>query len=519
MKDWSTLKNAIDNVIKTNGNQEITGAALNSVFDSVISALGQNRTFAGVAVPSTNPGAPDGPVFYLAFTKGTYANFAGAKVENNAIILQNTNTTWQAVDTGLKIGSTQDTSYIESCISSLLTDATKVPIVQLQGIILPEDEANDYFNVQDLVGIVYHASRNLITNFANGEFIDNIDQSGYYQGSGAIGMPLSNTIYFVPQITGYAHPGLYWYNGTQLSNITQNLIDHVDGLIEDVNMLQSSVDDLSKPPHNITLTSSDDGKPITWSGVNLDNIHQGDILTWSDTDETYKAVVISENTVDDLRVIQARFTLSGDEGSSMNVLYLYSNGSVTITVFDSSELIYSTIANAPNNNGFIEKICQNLGTTTTGASNLVNNTHLGSALASNTGFVNKLATSSGFVNALATSSGFINALATSDAFLNSFRTGYKIPSALLANSNFTTGLAYNSTFATAFVKCNYFISALANSTMFATAFASSTMFATAFAHNGTFVAWLVANSDFITQLLGNQDFIDGINAIISTNNQ
>lgn len=334
MKGWSTLKNAINAVIKTNGNQEITGAVLNSVLNSIVSSLGQNRTFVGVAVPSTNPGAPDGPVFYLAFTKGTYANFAGAKVENNAIILQNTNTTWQAIDTGLKIDSTQDTSYIESCISSLLTDATKVPIVQLQGIILPEDEANDYFNVQDLVGIVYHASRNLITNFANGEFIDNIDQSGYYQGSGAIGMPLSNTIYFVPQITGYAHPGLYWYNGTQLSNITQNLIDHVDGLIEDVNTLQSSVDDLSKPPHNITLTHSSDNNLTTWSGADIGDIHQGDILTWSDTDETYKAVVISENTVGDLRVIQARFTPSGDEGSSINALYLYSNGSATITVFD-----------------------------------------------------------------------------------------------------------------------------------------------------------------------------------------
>lgn len=339
MKDWSTLKNAINAVIKTNGNQEITGTVLNSVLNSIVSSLGQNRTFVGVAVPSTNPGAPDGPVFYLAFTKGTYANFAGAKVENNAIILQNTNTTWQAVDTGLKIGSTQDTSYIESCISSLLTDATKVPIVQLQGIILPEDEANDYFNVQDLVGIVYHASRNLITNFANGEFIDDIDQSGYYQGDGVIGMPLSNTIYFVPQITGYAHPGLYWYNGTQLSNITQNLIDHVDGLIEDVNMLQSSVDDLSKPPHNITLTHSSDNNLTTWSGVDIGDIHQGDILTWSDTDETYKAVVISENTVDDLRVIQARFTPSGDEGLSINALYLYSNGSVQEACFLSEDQI------------------------------------------------------------------------------------------------------------------------------------------------------------------------------------
>lgn len=72
---WDNLKASIASIIKTNNNQEITGNLLQNAIFSIINNIGKNATFAGVAIPTTNPGTPDGPVCYLADQKGTYTNF------------------------------------------------------------------------------------------------------------------------------------------------------------------------------------------------------------------------------------------------------------------------------------------------------------------------------------------------------------------------------------------------------------------------------------------------------------
>ena len=77
MSNYNNLKFAINNNIKTNGNEEITGTVLNSVLINMVSSLGAGYQFMGVATPSTNPGVPDQKVFYLAYTSGTYMNFSG----------------------------------------------------------------------------------------------------------------------------------------------------------------------------------------------------------------------------------------------------------------------------------------------------------------------------------------------------------------------------------------------------------------------------------------------------------
>lgn len=103
MANWSDLKAAVAKVIKTNGNQEITGAVLQNVLNNIISNLGTNATFANIATPSTNPGTPDGPVFYLATQSGTYSNFGGAIVENEAAILLYDGSTWVKKATGIAL--------------------------------------------------------------------------------------------------------------------------------------------------------------------------------------------------------------------------------------------------------------------------------------------------------------------------------------------------------------------------------------------------------------------------------
>ena len=59
MANYQNLKAAISAAIKTNGNQEITGQVLQDVLNSIVSVIGANYTFAGVATPATNPSTPD----------------------------------------------------------------------------------------------------------------------------------------------------------------------------------------------------------------------------------------------------------------------------------------------------------------------------------------------------------------------------------------------------------------------------------------------------------------------------
>ena len=90
MSNYSNLKSAIDTNIKTNGNEEITGAILNSVLNSMVSSLGAGYQFMGVATTSTNPGTPDAKVFYLAYTPGTYTNFNNTVVTGLCVLKYDT---------------------------------------------------------------------------------------------------------------------------------------------------------------------------------------------------------------------------------------------------------------------------------------------------------------------------------------------------------------------------------------------------------------------------------------------
>lgn len=103
MGNYEQLKQAVSDVIKANGNQEITGAILQNALLSIISTIGKNATFAGIATPTTNPGTPDGPVFYLASKTGTYSNFDGIVIENEAAILLYNGSAWVKEATGIAL--------------------------------------------------------------------------------------------------------------------------------------------------------------------------------------------------------------------------------------------------------------------------------------------------------------------------------------------------------------------------------------------------------------------------------
>lgn len=95
MANYATLKAAIADVVKTNGEQEITGANLQTVLLAIVNSIGADYQFAGVATPSTSAGTPDQNVFYIA-GEGNYANFGISNyIPYGAVGIFMWNGTWQ----------------------------------------------------------------------------------------------------------------------------------------------------------------------------------------------------------------------------------------------------------------------------------------------------------------------------------------------------------------------------------------------------------------------------------------
>ena len=100
MANWSDLKAAVASIVKTNGNKEITGQLLQNVLNNIISNVGLNSSFAGIATPETNPGTPDGNVFYLATTEGTYSNFNGIVINSGEAVILEWKGSWVKKESG-----------------------------------------------------------------------------------------------------------------------------------------------------------------------------------------------------------------------------------------------------------------------------------------------------------------------------------------------------------------------------------------------------------------------------------
>lgn len=88
--------------------------------------IAEGYLYAGIAIPTTNPGSPDEPVFYIAAQAGTYANFGGIVVnDGEAAILKYVNSSWVKEVSGLatrkelsQLGQEIDITAFHSIFSS-----------------------------------------------------------------------------------------------------------------------------------------------------------------------------------------------------------------------------------------------------------------------------------------------------------------------------------------------------------------------------------------------------------------
>lgn len=122
-----------------------------------------------------------------------------------------------------------------------------------------------------------------------------------------------------------------------------------NGLVEMTALLALAADvrDNVARSRVITLTRVADLR-YSWSGAALGDIRQGDILTWTDTDEMFRAVVFGERTSGTRREVCAMFTRDGDEAIEFSLLWFHENGEAYETVFDSSQTLAVQLAACQN---------------------------------------------------------------------------------------------------------------------------------------------------------------------------
>lgn len=133
MAQYATLKTGISNVVKTNGNNEITGALLQQAILALIDSLGADYQFVGVAQTSTNPGTPDQNVMYIA-APGTYPNFSNAVVDDGYMGVFKYNGSW-TIET-IQVGKNYDRQINEITydLIPLMDGGTKTTNVNVSGL-------------------------------------------------------------------------------------------------------------------------------------------------------------------------------------------------------------------------------------------------------------------------------------------------------------------------------------------------------------------------------------------------
>lgn len=93
MANYANIKDTINQNIKTNGNQQITGQVLQNVLNAIVDNLTAGYLMVGIATEDGNPGTPDQNLCWLA-TQGTYTNYGNITVESGKLAVIKYNGTW-----------------------------------------------------------------------------------------------------------------------------------------------------------------------------------------------------------------------------------------------------------------------------------------------------------------------------------------------------------------------------------------------------------------------------------------
>lgn len=185
---YKSLKNAIKQAIKQNGNQEITGQLLQSTLINIVETIGSsNIAFKGVINPDSTPEISEIPIFYIneiSRNTQTFSNFGGLKTEKNelAIFMKDNGKAW----TKLHIGHMHvQPEVTTSDIAAAAVVSTKIANGAVTSAKI-DDLAVDETKIKDESITLNKLSRTVRSNVSNVPYVDKRSSSinfniGYFE--------------------------------------------------------------------------------------------------------------------------------------------------------------------------------------------------------------------------------------------------------------------------------------------------------------------------------------------------
>lgn len=289
--NYNTLKTSVAAVIKENGNNEITGDILQQTLIAMINSLGVGYQFMGVAQPSTNPGAPDQRVFYIAAEPGTYTGFNTEVVPGEIAIFKFSNTWLKDSIFAIDLANVGFKGAFESGIG--LDPSDGEPIVDVNY------DASDYIPVGPGCVIVYSggetdSNRAAIIGYDEDKYMASVLLAGGSDWKNKIVAITDPDIKYVRVSSCNANHENY--NTPFAFNVvaTTDVLVKVQELIEDVELLSERIQ-LIDPVINVIRNG------YTFRGIALPNetLTEDVVSTfyWIETAGTYPGGTLAANEV------------------------------------------------------------------------------------------------------------------------------------------------------------------------------------------------------------------------------
>lgn len=160
----------------------VTIGKLEPSIQSLVTNISKNASFAGIATPATNPGTPDGPVFYIASQAGSYSNFNNIEIsKGESVILKWNSGTWEksAFKPMTDFNSVFDDDGKTITLKNEEQDQKLSELENNVSELQPKDNTNDFsISDEDNIDIVQFKNGHIKTKYFDSSKEASIDSSG-----------------------------------------------------------------------------------------------------------------------------------------------------------------------------------------------------------------------------------------------------------------------------------------------------------------------------------------------------